>query len=202
MIDVAGLPATGLSAADFELSVGGWTSWSGAPALTAVTVRRGAGGLRHRPRHAPLRRRRHPQHLAPRQGPGHRPDRPGPPRRLLLRQPRRRDRRPPRTFKVNAYDLAATLRATRRPSTVTGRYDTNRDGRIDALDVTAVRSNLNRTLPPNIAAPAAASPPASTRARSTYRGATRDLFQDAAPDRVGGRRGPWVVRRGEAPGPE
>jgi ELWxxDGT repeat protein len=182
MIDVAGLPATGLTAADFELSVGGGSSWAAAPAPTSVTVRRGAGTsgtdrvtltfADGSVRNTWLRV-------------------------TLLANPRTGLARPdafyfgnlvgetgdhPGTLKVNAIDRAATLRALRRTSTVTGKYDMNRDGRVDALDVAAVRSNLNRTLAPNIGVQLVAAPPAApTPARSTYRGATRDLFHDATP---------------------
>ena len=63
--------------------------------------------------------------------------------------------------RVNALDLSAVKRALNAAATITGRFDFNRDGRVNALDLAAVRSNLNRTLAP-LTAPAAAAPVFST----------------------------------------
>ena len=43
MVDIANLPAGGVTAADFDLFVGNGSTWTAAPAPTSVTVRRGAG---------------------------------------------------------------------------------------------------------------------------------------------------------------
>ena len=54
-------------------------------------------------------------------------------------------------------DLAAVKRALNTASDATGRFDFNRDGRVNALDLATVRQNLNRSLavPPATAALAA-----------------------------------------------
>jgi hypothetical protein len=62
--------------------------------------------------------------------------------------------------RVNALDLGAVKRALNGDSTVTGRFDFNRDGKINALDLGAVKANLNRLMtfitppppPPGVAA--------------------------------------------------
>jgi hypothetical protein len=58
---------------------------------------------------------------------------------------------------VDARDLVATRRAVGAdPATVASRYDHNRDGRVDAVDVNLLRRNYGRTLealqPPSVAA--------------------------------------------------
>jgi hypothetical protein len=53
----------------------------------------------------------------------------------------------PATLRVNALDLAAVKRALNSTSSVTGKFDFNRDGRVNALDLAAVKQNLNRNLP-------------------------------------------------------
>jgi hypothetical protein len=50
------------------------------------------------------------------------------------------------TLRVNALDLGAVKRALNSSSTITGRYDFNRDGRVNALDLGADKANLNRSL--------------------------------------------------------
>ena len=49
-------------------------------------------------------------------------------------------------LRVTALDLSAVKRAGNTNSPVTGRFDFNRDGRVNALDLAAVRSNLNRSI--------------------------------------------------------
>jgi murein DD-endopeptidase MepM/ murein hydrolase activator NlpD len=63
-------------------------------------------------------------------------------------------------FRVNALDLAAVKRALNTSSTLTGRFDFNRDGRVNALDVAALKQNLGRSLAAATAAivPFAAAP--------------------------------------------
>ena len=56
-------------------------------------------------------------------------------------------------LRVTAMDLAAVRRNTFSAGPITSRYDFNRDGRVKALDVVAVRSNLGETLAPFGAAP-------------------------------------------------
>jgi ELWxxDGT repeat protein len=183
MIDLAGLPIGTLSAGDFELSVGGGTTWKPAPAPTSVTVRRGAGAagsdrvtltfadgsIRNTWLRVTVLANAHTG-LA-------RPD-------VfsfgnLIGESGDRGTQ----LKVTALDLAATLRAMGKPTTVTGRYDFNRDGKVNAFDVAAVRSNLNRGLATSVAPPATALAQAGTTslARPRYAGATRELFQDQAP---------------------
>jgi hypothetical protein len=62
--------------------------------------------------------------------------------------------------RVSALDLAAVKRAMNSDSIVTGRFDFNRDGHVNALDLSSVRANLNRTLG-GIAPPAPAIAPAA-----------------------------------------
>ena len=50
------------------------------------------------------------------------------------------------TAGVNALDLSGVKRALNAEATVASPYDINRDGRVNALDMAAVRSNLNRSL--------------------------------------------------------
>jgi GH43 family beta-xylosidase len=50
-------------------------------------------------------------------------------------------------FRVNALDLAAVKRASNTTAAVTGRYDFNRDGHVNALDLAAVRGNYFARLP-------------------------------------------------------
>jgi hypothetical protein len=50
------------------------------------------------------------------------------------------------TFRVNAADLGGVKQALNTTSTITGRFDFNRDGRVNALDLGAAKGNLNRTL--------------------------------------------------------
>ena len=63
--------------------------------------------------------------------------------------------------RVNALDVAAVKRVLGTASAITGRADFNRDGRVNALDVAAVKQNLSRSLAPVAASPAPASSPAA-----------------------------------------
>ena len=51
-------------------------------------------------------------------------------------------------FRVSALDPSAVKRALNTDSTLAGRADFNRDGRVNALDLSAARANLNRVLAP------------------------------------------------------
>jgi hypothetical protein len=62
--------------------------------------------------------------------------------------------------RVNALDVAAVKRVLNTASTITGRVDFNRDGRVNALDVAAVKLNLTKTLGP-VAASSAPVPASS-----------------------------------------
>ena len=62
------------------------------------------------------------------------------------------------TMRVSALDLSAVKRAINTNSDITGRFDFNRDGRVNALDLAAVRGNLNHTLGAITASPAAPVP--------------------------------------------
>jgi hypothetical protein len=53
------------------------------------------------------------------------------------------------TLRVNAVDLAGVKKALNTASDLTGRYDFNRDGKVNALDLGAVKANLNRSLAPS-----------------------------------------------------
>jgi hypothetical protein len=78
------------------------------------------------------------------------------------------------SFRVNALDLGGIKRALNGGSTITGRFDFNRDGRVNALDLAIVKQGLNRTLAAFTApaAPAPASPffsaPAPSPARRVW----------------------------------
>ena len=52
----------------------------------------------------------------------------------------------PVELKVNAQDLADVKGALITPSPLAGRYDFNRDGRVNALDIAALKAHLNRPL--------------------------------------------------------
>src|SRR6185503_15671140 len=68
--------------------------------------------------------------------------------------------------RVTAIDLSAVKRVLNTPEVPkTGVADFNRDGRVNALDLAAVRSNLNQFLPPLTAAP----PPAAAAATASLR---------------------------------
>jgi hypothetical protein len=69
--------------------------------------------------------------------------------------------------RVNSLDLGRLKLSLNTNSPVTGRFDFNRDGRVSALDVGAIKAHLNRTLT-MLAAPAgaAAAAPASQPARA------------------------------------
>ena len=94
----------------------------------------------------------------------------------------------PATLTVSALDLSATKRALNQNATITTRTDFNRDGRVNALDLAAVRSHLNRRLPlPGAAAPALAptasgqastffAPPAPSPETTRLRRAAEDLL--------------------------
>ena len=49
-------------------------------------------------------------------------------------------------FRVNALDLAAVKRSLGSASTITGRLDFNRDGRVNALDLAATRAGQSQSL--------------------------------------------------------
>jgi hypothetical protein len=51
-------------------------------------------------------------------------------------------------LRVNALDLVAARRAIASASPITGRFDFDRDGRVSALDLAAVRAHTNRALAP------------------------------------------------------
>jgi hypothetical protein len=55
---------------------------------------------------------------------------------------------------VTAQDLSSVRLSANAPSDIAGRFDFNRDGRVNALDLGIVKSNLNRTLAPATAAAA------------------------------------------------
>jgi hypothetical protein len=69
-------------------------------------------------------------------------------------------------LRVSALDLAAVKRTLDTFSPITGPYDFNRDGRVDALDLGIVKANLNRSLAvsavPVVVGPAAP-PPAPSK---------------------------------------
>ena len=48
--------------------------------------------------------------------------------------------------RVNALDVAAVKRLLNTASTLAGRVDFNRDGRVNVLDVAVVKQNLGRSL--------------------------------------------------------
>jgi hypothetical protein len=50
-------------------------------------------------------------------------------------------------LRVDALDLAAVKRELNTNATLMSRADFNRDGRVNALDLGIVKSNLNRALP-------------------------------------------------------
>ena len=50
------------------------------------------------------------------------------------------------TFAVTGADVLATRAAVGRPSGIAGRFDFNRDGRVNAIDVALVRAAAGRTL--------------------------------------------------------
>jgi len=74
------------------------------------------------------------------------------------------------TLRVNALDLGAVKRALNTSSTITGRYDFNRDGRVNALDLGADKANLNRSLSLLTApvAPVAVAPAAAVATRRVW----------------------------------
>ena len=49
-------------------------------------------------------------------------------------------------LRVTALDVSGVKRAANTDSPLTGRFDFNRDGRVNALDLAAERSNLNRSI--------------------------------------------------------
>ena len=73
-------------------------------------------------------------------------------------------------MKVSARDVVAVRRSlSSSPVPLTSRCDFNRDGRVDALDVAAARSNLSRILP----LPSAGVNPLSTAAAVAATGLLR-----------------------------
>jgi ELWxxDGT repeat protein len=63
-------------------------------------------------------------------------------------------------FRVTALDLGGVKRVLNNTAEVASPFDINRDGRINALDLALVKSNLNHSLtPPTAPAPAASAPP-------------------------------------------
>jgi hypothetical protein len=159
MIDVAGLPAAAvLTPADFAFEAfdasGALAAGAGAPGAPAINIRRGAGAggsdrvtitwSENAVRNGWLRV-------------------------TLLATPRTGLAAPDvfsfgnlagdtgdgaTTFRVNALDLGGVKRALNGTSTLTGRFDFNRDGRVNALDLGIAKANLNRSL----ASPAATVP--------------------------------------------
>jgi hypothetical protein len=57
------------------------------------------------------------------------------------------------TLRVSAVDLGAVKRALNSTSSITGRYDFNRDGKVTAVDLGLVKANLNRPLALGTAVP-------------------------------------------------
>ena len=169
MIDVAGLPAAAaLTPADFAFEAfdasGALVTGTGAPGVPAINIRRGAGvggsdrvtltWADNAVRNSWLRVTLLP---TPRTGlvapdlfsfgnlAGDTGDGAG------------------GVFRVNALDLGGVKRALNGTSTLTGRFDFNRDGRVNALDLGIAKANLNRSLsaPAAPAALVAAAPPFS-----------------------------------------
>jgi hypothetical protein len=85
---------------------------------------------------------------------------------------------------VSALDLAAVKRALNSNSDLAGRFDVNRDGRVNALDLAAVRGNLNRTLAAVAAPSAGASSAASVEGMSRFLTAAAVDAGDTAARRV------------------
>jgi hypothetical protein len=82
-------------------------------------------------------------------------------------------------LRVNALDVAAVKQALNGTSTITGRFDFNRDGRVNALDVAVVKQNLNRTLSPISATAAGAT-------AATVSAAFSSALVTPPPDRAAG----------------
>jgi len=147
MVDITGLaPGNALSAGDFLFEVGNGSAWSAAPAPTGMLVRRGAGtagsdrvsfafadnAIRNTWLRVTILANAHTG-LA-------RPD-------VFYFGNLVGDTGDAGTpFRVNALDLGAIKKALNGTSTVTGRYDVNKDGRVNALDLGVVKANLNRSL--------------------------------------------------------
>jgi hypothetical protein len=167
MIDVAGMPAAAvLTPADFAFEAfdasGALATGAGAPGLPAINVRRGAGvgGSDRVTITWPANAVRN-----------------GWLRVTLLATPRTGLAAPDvftfgnlagdtgdgaaAPFHVNALDLGGVKRALNGTSTLTGRFDFNRDGRVNALDLGIAKANLNRSLSAPVAPTASvvAAPP-------------------------------------------
>jgi hypothetical protein len=158
MVDLAGLPAgTGLSAADFDFSMGNSPDgalWTAAPAPSAVAVRRGAGvGGADRVtlvwpdgaiKNTWLRVTVKPTARTGLGTPdvfffGSYPGEVGP----IGRSPRQPPPPPNRQPSVDVRDLLATLRAiSSAAAPITSLFDFNRDGKVTAADAWVVREAL------------------------------------------------------------
>jgi hypothetical protein len=180
MIDVLGLPAVTPTAQDFDVSVGGGTSWAAGPA-PSISVRRSAGNGGDRITLSW-------------------PD--GAIRNTWLRvtvkatantglpQPdvfyfgnlagdTGNDRGAP---VVNATDLARVRRDLGRTTPAAlAASDFNRDGKVNATDLAVARTNEHRALP-LFAAPAPAAPAAATPAPLLRTTPRRGVWQAADPD--------------------
>jgi hypothetical protein len=88
-------------------------------------------------------------------------------------------------LRVNALDLAAVKRAANTDSPITGRYDFNRDGRVNALDLSAARASLNGTLRAPASASASAAAPAGAPPSGTgesLRAQVERVWDEAHPE--------------------
>jgi len=152
MVDLAGLPATTqLSAADFDVQVGGDSTWTPAPA-PSVDLRRGAGAgggdrvtltwpdglLKNTWLRVTVKANANTALLSPDVFAfGNLAGETG-------------DTPPGRPHVVTVLDFNRTRAAIFSDAPVTSRFDHNRDGRVSALDLAIVRSNLARRLSPAV----------------------------------------------------
>jgi hypothetical protein len=83
-------------------------------------------------------------------------------------------------FRVNALDLGRVKNALNGASTLTGRFDFNRDGKVNALDLGVVKANLNRTLALAAAALPAAAPVFSAVAVASTGGTVARVWDEPA----------------------
>jgi hypothetical protein len=148
MIDVSGLPSgAALSAADFAFQSGSGNGvWSAAPAPSSVTVRRGAGvggsdrvtitfpdgAIKNQWLQVAMNATANTGLVQ---------------RDVFYFGNIVGDTGDSATSAVvNALDMAAVKRALNTASTLVGKLDFNRDGRVNSLDLATVRANLNRRL--------------------------------------------------------